>query len=75
MKRYEQEAVIIGIHLQNQPDFAAAMEELGSLAAACGIEVVGELSQKAARPSPSHYMGKGKLEELSALLAGHENAI
>jgi len=75
MEQPNQQAVIVGIHLQNQPDFTIAMEELRGLAAACGVEVVGELSQKAARSNTAHYLGSGKISELSALLSQHEAAI
>lgn len=60
-------AVIVGVELQNQTDFAYSMEELRSLADACYIEVVGEMSQKAERVNPSHYIGTGKLQELRAV--------
>ncbi|GGD97934.1 GTPase HflX [Paenibacillus nasutitermitis] len=75
MEQTKQQAVIVGIHLQNRTDFAAAMEELRGLAAACGVEVVGELSQKAARLNTAHYVGSGKLGELAALLEQHESAV
>lgn len=71
----EQRAIIVGVNVNNRPDFAHSMEELGNLAAACGVEVVGELTQKASRVNPSHYIGAGKIEELRALLAHREAAI
>jgi GTPase len=68
MEQQKQKAIIVGINLLNRSDFAYAMEELANLAAACQIDVVGELSQKATRVFSSHYLGKGKLGELSALI-------
>lgn len=44
-----------------------SIEELAQLAATAGAEVVGKVIQKLSRPSPLHYLGKGKLEELLAL--------
>ena len=72
MEQPKQKAVIVGVQLQNQTDFAYSMEELRNLAAACYIEVADELSQKAARINPSHYIGTGKIQELLALLEAHE---
>ncbi|MFF2482295.1 GTPase HflX [Paenibacillus sp. NPDC058071] len=68
----EQRAVIVGVQLQHQNNFAYSMEELRNLAAACYIDVAAELSQKASRVNPSHYIGTGKIEELRALLEAHE---
>lgn len=63
-------AVIAGVQLQQDDDFAYSMEELRNLAEACGIEPAGELAQKASRINPSHYLGSGKLKELAALAEG-----
>ncbi|OKP82240.1 GTPase HflX [Paenibacillus sp. P32E] len=68
----QQKAVIVGVQLQNDKDFAYSMEELRNLAAACELEVVGELSQKSSRINPSHYIGTGKITELSALMEAHD---
>ncbi|WP_138755056.1 GTPase HflX [Paenibacillus sinopodophylli] len=72
MEQTNQKAIIVGVELQNQTDFAYSMEELRNLAAANNIEVVDELSQKAARINPTHYIGTGKIQELLALLDGHD---
>ncbi|OBZ11357.1 MULTISPECIES: GTPase HflX [Bacillales] len=72
MEQPLQKAIIVGVQLQNQTDFAYSMEELRNLAAACYIEVADELSQKAARINPSHYIGTGKIQELLALLEAHD---
>jgi len=44
-----------------------SIEELAQLAGAAGADVVGKLVQQLPVPSKTHYVGKGKLEELSAL--------
>jgi len=44
-----------------------SIEELAQLAGAAGADVVGKLVQQLQAPSKTHYVGKGKLEELSAL--------
>ncbi|MEK4003232.1 GTPase HflX [Paenibacillus sp. FSL H3-0333] len=70
-----QKAVIVGMQLQNNTNFAYSMEELRNLAAACEIEVVAELSQKSSRVNPSHYIGTGKIQELALLMEQHEAPI
>ncbi len=44
-----------------------SLEELAQLAGSAGAEVIGKAVQRLPNPSPSHYLGKGKLEELAAL--------
>ncbi|NOU86054.1 GTPase HflX [Paenibacillus sp. LMG 31460] len=68
MEQLKEKAIIVGVHVLNHPNFAYSMEELKNLAAACHIEVVGELSQKVTRVVPSHYIGTGKIQELSQLI-------
>ncbi|HLI50928.1 MAG TPA: GTPase HflX, partial [Thermomicrobiaceae bacterium] len=43
------------------------MEELAQLAETADLDVVGSVSQKLPHPHPSHYVGKGKLEEIIEL--------
>jgi len=43
------------------------MAELAQLAGTAGVEVAGELTQRLHAPSKTHYLGKGKLEELISL--------
>ena len=57
-------AVLVGVHEQNDEHFAYAMEELKNLAEAIDVEVVGEVTQNRERRHPSHYVGKGKIEEI-----------
>ncbi|EFM09466.1 GTP-binding proten HflX [Paenibacillus curdlanolyticus YK9] len=70
MEPVNNRAVIVGVNLQNRPDFAYSMEELRNLADACNIEVVGELTQNAAKVNGPHYIGSGKIQELLALVEG-----
>ena len=44
-----------------------SIAELASLADTADVEVVGEMIQRLDRPSPTSYLGRGKLEELVAL--------
>ena len=45
----------------------ASIEELAQLANTAGARVVGKLIQHLSVPSKTHYLGKGKLEELLSL--------
>ncbi|MBA7632138.1 GTPase HflX [subsurface metagenome] len=45
----------------------ASIEELAQLTRTAGASVVGKLIQRLPVPSKTHYLGKGKLEELLAL--------
>ena len=44
----------------------ASLEELAQLAGTAGVSVAGKLTQRLPMPSKTHYLGKGKLEELLA---------
>lgn len=66
--KQKQRAVIVGCNLKDDKEFLNMMEELSSLADACDIEVVGEITQKLERVYPSHYLGKGKIQELFTLV-------
>lgn len=46
---------------------ADSLEELSHLAASAGAHVVGVESQRLPRPSGTHYLGKGKMEEVIEL--------
>ncbi|GAC41232.1 GTPase [Paenibacillus popilliae ATCC 14706] len=48
------------------------MEELANLAAACGAEVVGVVTQNLNKVNTSHYIGTGKLQEVTIMLNQHE---
>jgi len=67
-----QKAILVGVNLNNQPDFTSSMEELLNLADACDIEVVAQVTQNLKHFNRSHYIGKGKLKEVQALIAEKE---
>lgn len=75
MEQQKEKAIIIGVNPPNRTDFAYSMEELSNLAEACHIDVVGELSQKVTRVNPSHYIGTGKIQELSALISEKDASV
>lgn len=64
------EAILAGADFGGQTDFEGSMNELGSLAEACGIGVIGTITQKLERPNPAYYVGPGKAAELAAYVRG-----
>ncbi|SHH05189.1 GTP-binding protein HflX [Thermosyntropha lipolytica DSM 11003] len=74
MEAVKEKAVLVGIRKRGEDDktFAYRLEELKGLTEAAGGEVVGVLTQAREKPSPSIYIGKGKLEELKHLTAEKE---
>ncbi|NQT31486.1 MAG: GTPase HflX [Deltaproteobacteria bacterium] len=63
-------ALLVAIGAKGRADRWPAedsLDELAQLAATAGADVVGKLVQRLPRPSKTHYVGKGKLEELIAL--------
>jgi GTP-binding protein HflX len=44
-----------------------SLNELAQLAGTAGVKVVGKLTQRLPVPSKTHYLGKGKVDELSSL--------
>lgn len=71
-QQLREKAILVGVHEQNNHQFAYSMEELRNLAEACNIEVVAELTQKAERIHSTHYLGSGKLEELAHLMEAYD---
>jgi len=63
-----EKAFLVGIDSKESADSWSidnSLEELAYLTKTAGVEVVGKLIQKLERPSPTYYLGKGKLEELN----------
>ncbi|MCM3737046.1 GTPase HflX [Bacillus cytotoxicus] len=68
MEQIVQKAILVGVNLNNGSDFEYSMEELANLAEACDVEVIGTVTQNLHRVNPSHYIGTGKIEEVSAFV-------
>ncbi|WP_459501338.1 GTPase HflX [Bacillus sp. C1] len=68
MEELVQKAIVVGVNLNNESDFEYSMEELTNLAEACDVEVIGQVTQNLHRVNPSHYIGKGKIEEVAAFV-------
>ena len=69
-----EKAFLVGVEAKTSADswsIDSSLEELSYLARTAGAEVVGKLTQKLEKPSPTLYLGKGKLEELIKLSQQH----
>ncbi len=66
----KEKAILVGCQLPNDHEerFTYSMEELASLAKTAKAEVQLSTTQKRTRFHPATYIGKGKLEELAALV-------
>ncbi len=70
--KQNEKAILVGLD-SNRPgeDIEHAMNELSLLAATAGADVVAEVIQKRTASDPANYIGKGKVEELAALIEYH----
>ncbi len=57
-------ALLVGVDTGEEEDFEYSMEELGSLAQACGMQVAGIITQRLSAPNKAFYVGPGKVEEI-----------
>ncbi|WP_102693676.1 GTPase HflX [Rummeliibacillus pycnus] len=64
MDQLIEKAILVGVNLRNDLHFDYSIEELGNLAEALNVEVVGVVTQNLERINPSHYVGTGKIEEI-----------
>jgi GTP-binding protein HflX len=61
--------ILIGVYTQGSIDDAEnSMRELAALAETAGATVLDGLMQRRAKPDPSTYFGKGKVQELAAVV-------
>ncbi|NPA91808.1 MAG: GTPase HflX [Chloroflexi bacterium] len=69
----QERAVLVGVDIKRRRKrspftMEESLAELARLAETAGLEVVGTLTQRLDRPHPATLIGKGKLEELKALV-------
>lgn len=69
MDTIDEKAILVGVNLRNDVHFDYSIEELGNLAEALNVEVVGVVTQNLERINPSHYVGTGKIEEIRSFYA------
>lgn len=55
---------LVGVNLNNGDNFELSMQELGSLANACNMEVVGKAEQNMEYANSATYIGAGKVAEV-----------
>ena len=68
----KERALLLGVKLNDGEDLKKSMEELAALSEACGMEVVGTITQNMDRqPHASLYMGRGKLGEVQDYMLEH----
>jgi GTP-binding protein HflX len=63
-----EKAILVGLDLGNDEFFQENLEELRSLALACNIEVLDEITQKKSVPTPNFYIGEGRADDLKDLI-------
>jgi len=68
MEQKKRRVILVGVNVDKNEDFEYSMLELKNLAIACDFEVVDKLVQNAEKIHNGHYLGKGKLEELSNIM-------
>lgn len=66
----EVQAILVGV--QGRESISYFMDELEGLAEAAGVLVLGQMIQNLERPDRATYIGKGKVEELSEMVANME---
>ena len=62
---------LVGVKLKDelQSDAESSLEELRRLAETAGMEVMAEIIQPRETPDPAYFIGRGKLEELEAIVS------
>lgn len=65
-----QKAILAGVNL-GENNFEKSMEELASLAAACGIEPAASITQNLDSINNATYIGSGKVPEIKAFLRAY----
>ncbi len=59
-----EKVILVGVDTGEEEDFSRAMEELGNLAEACMMQVVGIVVQKMESVNKALYIGSGKVAEV-----------
>ncbi len=67
-----QKAILVGLDYQLEIDIEDSMQELKSLADACDIETVGNITQSLKSPTANYYIGSGKVTEIKSACDLHE---
>ena len=65
-------AILVGVLLPDRRFDEPPLQELEGLATTAGVRVVGHLTQRRETPVAATYLGKGKVEELTAMVGRHQ---
>ena len=57
-----EDAILVGLDINNDNNFEDSMHELANLALACNVNVLHSLTQKRENPTANYYIGKGKVK-------------
>ena len=60
--------VLVGVNVNNDPEFESGLAELVSLAKACNYEVIDIEKQNVAEVNTGVYVGSGKVDEIKAVV-------
>lgn len=71
-KKESESAIVVSVVLSKDKVHGDPLDEMVGLAETSGARVVGRLSQRLERPHAACYLGKGKVDELAALVEGLE---
>ena len=66
------QAILVGVNLNNDPTFEHSMKELKALTEACDMEVVCMHTQNLPNPNTALYVGTGKVKEIAESLVMYE---
>ena len=69
IKEEQERVILVAVELRENDDTLASLDELEELADTAGAVTVGRLVQKREAPQAGSYIGKGKTEELKAMIA------
>ena len=68
LNEIQERVLLLGVQEADGDDTEESVHELGELAATAGAQVAGSVIQRRERIHPGTYLGKGKLDEVRALL-------
>ena len=68
IKQEQERVILVAVECSEKDDTVSSVDELEELAETAGAVTVGKLIQKRESVSPGLYLGKGKAEELKALI-------
>ena len=72
MDDISEKVILVGVSAGDGEDTKESLDELAELARTAGAVVAGMMIQNREAPHPGTYLGKGKIDELSAMIAALE---